>query len=254
MKSAKFRFYEELNDFLVSSRRKVSFDYSFSGDPKIKDVIEMIGVPHTEIDLILVNGVSVNFDYRLANADTVSVYPVFETFDISSITHLHPAPLRDVKFILDVHLGRLTKYLRICGFDCYYENLDDDAIIRCSLAEKRIILTKDKGLLKNKKVTHGYWVRSTKTKQQLLEVFNRFDLIKKVQFLVRCLLCNCKLQEICKKQVGNTVPERIIKYYDIFYFCPGCHKIYWKGSHYKNMLLLFTALKKTVLEKEDDSP
>lgn len=240
MKSATFRFYEELNDFLPQDRRKVAFDYSFSGNPKIKDIIEMIGVPHGEIDLILVNGNSVNFNYRLLPNDRVSVYPVFESIDISPINHLRPKPLRSVKFILDVHLGRLAKYLRICGFDSVYENLDDDEIIKRSLMEKRIILTKDRGLLKNKKVTHGYWVRAKESKLQLREVFQRFGLEDKVELLIRCLLCNHKLRRIAKKAVMNLVSPSTFKFYDRFYYCPHCKKIYWEGSHYHNMIKLIT--------------
>lgn len=234
-KTATFRFYEELNDFLPRKWRKVSFDFQFLGHPKIGEVIEMLGVPHSEVDLIIINGNSVNFNYRLEDEDCVSVYPTFESIDISSINHLRPRPLRQIKFILDVHLGRLAKYLRICGFDCVYENLDDDEIIDRALSEKRIILTKDRGLLKNKKVTHSYWVRSKESKQQLLEIFNRFDLKGKVKFLVRCLLCNNKLQPISKKDVKHLVPLNTTSYYEVFYQCPHCKKIYWEGSHYQNM-------------------
>ena len=206
----------------------------------------MIGVPHTEVDLILVNGVSVGFDYRIKNEDFVSVYPVFEALDVSKVNRLRPKPLRKTQFILDVHLGRLTKYLRICGFDCYYENLNDDEIIDCALSQKRIILTKDKGLLKDSRVTHGYWVRANDPRQQLVEVIARFDLVDKIRFLVRCLLCNCKLQKIAKDEIRNLVPEKTASYYDTFYFCEHCQKIYWEGSHYENMLMLIDSIKNKV--------
>jgi uncharacterized protein with PIN domain len=245
-KTVTFRFYEELNDFLPKKWRKTAFSYQFSGSPDLEEVIHMIGIPHTEIDLILVNGQSVAFDYRLAEGDYVSVYPVFESIDISPINHLRPKPLRKIKFILDIHLGRLTKYLRMCGFDCYYENLSDEEIIKYACDQKRIILTKDKGLLKNKRVTHGYWVRAILPKQQLVEVINRFDLVSKIQFLTRCLLCNARVERICKEQIAHLLPEDTVRYYTIFYSCRPCNKIYWEGSHYKNMANLIDEVKKRV--------
>jgi len=168
MSTAYFRFYEELNDFLPQEKRKKLFPYEFNGTPSIKDAIEAIGVPHVEIDLILVNSLSVDFSYKLKNADSVSVYPVFESFDIASVTHLREKPLRDLKFVADVHLGKLTKYLRLYGFDTYYRtDLNDEEIIDLAGSDKRVILTKDKGLLKNKKVTRGYYIRSRYPRYQL---------------------------------------------------------------------------------------
>jgi uncharacterized protein len=249
MKSAVFRFYEELNDFLPKARRKVPFVYSFSGNPKVKNVIEMIGVPHSQVDLIIVNSEAVNFDYRLMPGDYVSIYPIFETIDISPINRLRPEPLRRTKFILDVHLGRLTKYLRICGFDCLYGNLDDKEIIALAAKQKRIILTKDRELLMNKAVTHGYWVRSQAPKEQLLEVFKRFDLQGKIRFLVRCLICNTRLKKISKIDIKDRVPQKTSQYYEIFYSCSHCDKIYWEGSHYHNMSQLLAFIK-TALDRE----
>lgn len=160
MSSALFRFYEELNDFLPREKKKREFIYTFMGHPSIKDAIESIGVPHTEVDLILVNGNSVSFNYQLTANDRISVYPVFECFDISTATKLHQQPLRKLKFILDVHLGKLARYLRLLGFDCYYKkNLDDADIVDIAEKQQRIILTRDKGLLKHKKVTQGQLMR-----------------------------------------------------------------------------------------------
>ena len=148
-KAANFRFYEELNDFLPENKRKIEYSYAFYGTPAVKDAIEAEGVPHTEVDLILVNGKSVGFDYLLQHSDRVSVYPVFETLDISPVIRLREKPLRESKFILDVHLGKLTKLLRRLGFDSNYRNdYSDPEIVNISLKEKRIILTRDRGILK----------------------------------------------------------------------------------------------------------
>ena len=122
MHKATFRFYEELNDFLPKEKRKKRFEHNFIDRASVKDVIESFGVPHTEVDLIIVNGESKNFSYIINDGDDISVYPVFESIDISNLQKLRPEPLREPKFILDVHLGTLARYLRMLGFDTNYRN------------------------------------------------------------------------------------------------------------------------------------
>jgi len=183
-----FRFYEELNDFLPLIKRKISFTYLFTGNPSVKDAIEALGAPHVEVDLILVNNVSVNFSYQLQNGDRVAVYPVFEDLDIFEVNRLRAKPLRDSKFILDVHLGKLARYLRMLGLDTLYENnYQDDAIIRIAAQQGLIILTRDVNLLKNKQVERGYWVRATQPMQQIKEILKRFDLHPTLAPFKRCL-------------------------------------------------------------------
>lgn len=236
---AEFRFYEELNDFLPAAKRKVVFKYYFTYRQSIKDAIEALGVPHTEVDLILVNGESVNFSYPLQHQDKVSVYPVFESFDIKTISLLREKPLRIIKFILDVHLGRLAKYLRLLGFDTIYANdFQDIQLIQLALAEKRIILTRDIGLLKNKAVTHGYWLRATDPKKQLLEVIKRFDLASLIKPFQRCLVCNGELLLVAKQAIEQHLAAKTKLYYQEFFQCNQCQKIYWQGSHYQHMLRL----------------
>lgn len=232
-KQATFRFYEELNDFLPSYKKKVAFLYSFFGTPSVKDVIEALGIPHVEVDLILVNSISVDFKYTLQNNDFVSVYPVFETLDISDVSHLRNQPLRETKFILDVHLGKLAKYLRTFGFDTTYQNdYDDMEIIRFSIAEHRIILTRDISMLKVKSVTHGYFVRNQQPKMQLAEVLNHFDLYQAINPLSRCIKCNGKLERIEKEKIIQQLEPLTRKYFDTFFRCLDCQSIYWEGSHF----------------------
>ena len=179
---AQCRFYEELNDFLPATKRKVWFDYYCNGNPAIKDVVESLGVPHTAIDLILVNGASVDFFYRLKDGDRVSVYPVFESLDIANVTRLRKEPLREPKFILAAHLGKLAKYLRLLGFDSRYSNdYSAEDIVRIMQTEKRIVLTRDRQLLKRKIITHGYWVRAIDPRKQVAEVITAFDLFAKIK-------------------------------------------------------------------------
>lgn len=236
MNHAWFRFYEELNDFLPPSKRKQLFMHEFKDNPSVKDIIESLGVPHTEIDLILVNEISVNFGFRISDGDHVSVYPVFETLDISGLQHLREKPLRETKFILDVHLGRLSKYLRMLGIDTEYDTeYDDITIIHRAAAEKRIILTRDKILLRNRKVTHGYWIRSTDPRSQIQEIIHRFDLKSNIKLFSRCLECNNLLDNISKESIIERLPLRTREFYNVFRICKGCGRIYWEGSHYDRM-------------------
>ncbi|MBN1387219.1 MAG: Mut7-C ubiquitin/RNAse domain-containing protein [Bacteroidales bacterium] len=243
MKLAHFRFYEELNEFLPEEKRKTSFSYEFGGKPSVKDAIEALGVPHVEVDLILVNGESVDFAYNLKNGDNISVYPVFEGLDITPLIRLREKPLRKVKFILDAHLGRLAKYLRLCGFDTLFSNrFSDPEIVDISEKEKRIILTRDRGILKNNRVTHGYWIRSQIHEEQLKEVLTRFDLKDQIRFFTRCIRCNSPLEDVKKEDIAERLEEKTRLYYSSFKRCPGCNRIYWSGSHFENMKRLITQI------------
>lgn len=236
MNQVKIRFYEELNDFLPKSYRKKWLIYEFTWKDTVRNALESFGVPHTEVDLVLVNGQSVTFDEELKDGDTVSVYPVFESIDISEITKLRQGPLRKTAFILDVHLGKLTGYLRMLGFDCLYRNnLEDDEIIRLASEQQRIILTRDKGILRNKKVTHGYYLRSDVPKEQVIEIIRRFDLKSQIKPFTRCMNCNGLLERVSKEEVSSMLQENTRKYYHEFYRCASCGNIYWKGGHYQKM-------------------
>ncbi|MEA1928092.1 MAG: Mut7-C RNAse domain-containing protein [Candidatus Auribacterota bacterium] len=241
--SAEFRFYAELNDFLGPDRRQKIFAYTFNGSPSIKDAIEAIGVPHTAVDIILVNGDSVGFDHRLRPGERVSVYPIFESFDITPLIRLRAKPLRDPIFILDVHLGKLARIMRMLGFDSLYRNdYDDPEIIRIALRERRIILTRDRGILKNSMVTHGYWVRSDDAEEQAREVLARFDLFRLIKPFSRCISCNGLLEDVPKEKILDRLPPKTKMAFDKFRICTGCGKIYWPGSHYQAMSEVVTRL------------
>ncbi len=243
-----FRFYEELNDLLPEEKRKVRFVHNYIDRASVKDVIESLGIPHTEIDMILVNEKSVSFDYLVNDGDDISVYPVFESLNISDVQHLRPMPLRNPKFVADVHLGRLTRYLRMMGFDVLYENnFKDDEIVKISLEEKRAILTKDKGLLKRSEVTHGYCVRSSKVREQIVEVIKRFDLKMLIKGFIRCIECNTILKSISKSEIINELPPKVLKSQKLFSVCPLCKKLYWKGTHHQRMLSFIKTIKNAEL-------
>ena len=238
MNHASFRFYAELNDFLPPHRKQVIFSHAFDGQPSVKDTIEALGVPHTEIDLILVNGESVDFSYRIKDGDQVSVYPMFESIDIASILRVRPQPLREVRFVLDTHLGRLAGYLRMLGFDALYQNdFQDEELASLSSIGRRILLTKDRGLLKRSEVTHGYCVREIHPRRQLVEILRRFDLIDLVKPYNRCIRCNGVVTPVDKDEIIDHLQPETRQYYDEYHRCQDCARIYWRGSHYQRMQL-----------------
>lgn len=239
---ATFRFYEELNDFLPLDKKKVVFMYAFGGTPSIKDAIEAIGVPHVEVNLIKVNGKPVDFNYRLKNNDVVSVYPVLK---------IQEKGTKEIKFILDVHLGKLAKYLRMCGFDTTYQNdYNDKKIIEISLEENRIILTRDIGLLKVKSVSNGYFIREQDSKAQLTEVLKYFDLYQAINPFNRCIKCNGKLESIEKEKIIQQLEPLTQKYFDTFFRCTHCQSIFWEGSHFDSMSNFINTIKNSGSKKE----
>jgi uncharacterized protein with PIN domain len=239
MAFAYFRFYEELNEFLKSERRKRSFRHDFNTHASVKDMIEAFGVPHTEVDLILVNGISVDFSFKVGDGELISVYPVFEAMDITSIQRLRPKPLRDSRFVVDGHLGKLARYLRLLGFDTVYcRESDDDALVRMSTLEHRILLTRDRALLKRKQISHGCYIHSTEPRHQLYALVKRLDLYHTVQPFQRCMRCNGLLKAVDRSGIAHRLKPKTIRYFDEFKICGSCEHIYWKGSHYTRLVSL----------------
>ena len=242
--TAWFRFYEELNDFLPVARRKTRFAHTFSRRASIKDMIESLGVPHTEVELLLVNGHSVDFSHIVADGDTISVYPVFESLDIRPLLRLRADPLRKTAFVLDTHLGRLARYLRLLGFDALYRNdYSDDELATISAQQQRILLTRDRKLLHRSIITHGYFVRETAPLLQTGEILRRFDLYADIRALSRCIRCNGMLTEVAKEQVAHRLEPKTRRYYDEFRICRDCGQIYWRGSHFRKMTALITDIR-----------
>ena len=233
------RFYAELNDFLAPSKRGRSFEVEAGPHTTVKDLAESLGVPHTEIEVVIVNGESVGFAHRVAPGDRVAIYPVFEALDVTPLVRLRPAPLRQTRFVLDVHLGRLARHLRLLGFDSRWcHDAQDVTLVRVSLRENRILLTRDRGILKRAELTRAYYVRDQVPRRQVVEVLRRFDLFGAVIPFGRCLECNGMLQHVDKAEVYDLLPPRTRRDFDEFRRCRGCGRVYWKGSHYDRLRAL----------------
>lgn len=230
--AAEFRFYAELNDFLPAERRQRTFEHRYTGRPSLKDTIEALGVPHTEIDLILLDGRAAAYSERLLPGSRVAVFPMFERIDVASVTRVRREPLRRTRFIADVHLGTLARYLRLIGFDTLWRNdLCDEEIVEISVAARRIVLTRDRGLLRNRRLTHGYLLRETDPLHQLEEIVRALDLGLRIDPYTRCLQCNGRLDALQRADAARLVPPRVRDSHQEFVRCRGCGRVYWPGSH-----------------------
>lgn len=251
MVTVTFRFYEELNDFLAPGRRKQEFSVPCARRATTKHMIEALGVPHTEVELILVNGESVGFDRILEDGDRVAVYPRFEAMDVTPILKVRALPLRDTRFVADAHLGGLAHMLRMLGFDTLYDNhYDDDAIVAVAARDGRIVLTRDRELLKRRAVTHGCYVHALKSEAQLREIVERLDLARRARPFTLCLHCNLPLRRVDKTSVLDRLPPKVREYYERFSTCDACGRVYWEGSHWRNMRSMLNK----VLPSEETGP
>jgi uncharacterized protein with PIN domain/sulfur carrier protein ThiS len=238
------RAYAELNDFLEAESRGQTVRRPFRTHQTVKDIVEAMGIPHTEVDLILVEGDPVDFAHRPNVGDRIAVYPVFEALDIGSTARLRPVPLRDPRFVVDVNLGRLARLLRVLGFDVWWSsNADDQHLADLSLDQHRILLTRDRGLLKRRAITHGLFVHSEDPEEQALEVIRRLDLRDWLAPLTRCVRCNGTLVTVTKDEVIEYLEPLTVRYYDEFSRCPDCGRIYWAGSHHAGLVGLVERLR-----------
>lgn len=230
------RFYEELNDFLPPARRKISFAYVLTRRTSVKDLIESFGVPHTEVEVILANGNSIDFSYIVRPGDRISVYPMFESLDVRPLLRLRDQPLRDPRFVVDVNLGQLARYLRLLGFDVLYRNdFTDRDVAQIAHEQRRIVLTRDRALLQHKIITHGYFVRADMPRTQVKEVLARLQLHGLLRPFTRCLRCNGELEDVNKDAILHQLQPKTRQYYDRFRRCKQCRQAYWRGSHFDRM-------------------
>jgi uncharacterized protein len=233
MSQAEFHFHTELNDFLARARRGAAVTYRFGRRVSIKDAIESLGVPHTEIETIVVGSTAVEFAYIVRDGDRVEVFPFPVPAAHAALRPPFPGPPR---FVLDTHLGQLASYLRMLGFDTLYRNdYLDEELARISSQEPRILLTRDRGLLKRSIVTYGRYVRATDPRLQVVEIVRRYELAGRMMPLRRCLACNGLLRPTRKEDVLDRLAPKTCQYFHEFSQCESCGQVYWKGSHYDRM-------------------
>lgn len=234
------RFYEELNDYLPQALRKRDLVKTAEENLRVRDLIEQSGIPVEAVDLVLVNGEPADLQQHLSENDRVSVYPVFESFDISSVPPLPRPTLRNLKFLADTHLGKLSKYLRMLGFDTIYTASFDPNLISLAATERRIILTRNQRLTAGNKITRGYLIKQEIPNLQLMEVVERFHLAGMIDPLSRCLRCNARVENITREYVRNRLDTAVIDKHGNFAICPVCRRIYWNGTHAERMIAWIT--------------
>ncbi len=237
MSQAIFRFYGGLDYFVASEQQSDAVVYPLDEKPDakvaVKHAVEALGIPHTEVDQIAANEQVVGFDYILTADDVIDVCAWIPKPDQ---VNLRPPLPRPVRFVLDTHLGRLAVYLRLLGFDALYRNDYADAILAdLSQQEDRVLLTRDRGLLKRKIVEFGCCVRESDPKQQLISLLRRYQLVAEIAPWQRCLRCNELLEPVSKTEILDQLQPKTKLYFDDFQRCQGCGQIYWRGSHYDRM-------------------
>ena len=241
-------FFGELNDYLSEAQRDTDIEHAFQKPRSVKDLVESVGVPHPEIDVIIVDGVSVDFSYLVQDGESIRVFPAHYHDDHHApdgrpVRHLLPEPIDPPAFVLDVHLGKLAGYMRMLGFDCLYRNdYQDPQLARISSTQSRTLLTCDRKLLHRKAITHAYFVRSRDPQVQVGEVIRHFALQPHIRPSSRCIRCNGELAPVEKSRIEDRLQEKTRQHYDVFYICRDCDQIYWQGSHVPEMMKLIKEL------------
>ena len=222
------RFYAELADFLPRAFRGRSFERAVATHETVKHIIEAVGVPHTEVGLLLVNGEAVGMDRRLEANDRVTVFPALRRL----------APPRGVppRFAADAHLGRLARYLRFCGFDTLWDNGWDDAdLVAVGAGDARVVLTRDRALLMHRALPQGCYLRDTAPLAQLADLAARYALDLGRGHPARCLECNEPLGPVPKQEVAARLLPGTLAGFDEFWRCGCCGGVFWRGSHWRRM-------------------
>jgi len=240
--TALFLFHGELGDFLAPQQRTQTLTCHFQGNPGVKDPIETFGVPHSEVALIEVNGQTKSHSYQLQDNDHVEVYPLTGAQAHALLLSTDDARPR---FIVDVNLGKLARWLRLLGFDtCWKNDFTDSEIVHLSVEERRVILTRDRRLLFHKVILQGFWIRSVIPMEQIQEILRRIGIADGIRPFHRCLECNGLIHPVAKTSIIDKLEPLTRKYYDEFFRCQQCNRIYWKGSHYLNLMQKLKQLKK----------
>lgn len=243
MATVTLRFYAELNDFLPRAHRQRDFVIHFDAPAPARHLIETCGVPHTEVELLLRNGESIDLETPVDDGERIAVYPLFEAFDVRPLLRLRSAPLRRPRFIADAHLGGLARRLRLLGFDTlWYNDLGDAALAERSANEHRILLSRDRRLLMRQRVTHACYLREKHTAKQLEYVIRRLQLCSEIAPFSRCSICNGALERASTSEVQAVIPEGVRRRFSAYWRCTGCGRVYWRGTHWERIRSIIAAL------------
>lgn len=214
-----------LQTLLYSHRRSDRVTIAEDGVSTIGHVVGSLGIPLTEIGAIQVDGSDVDPGWRPTPGALVSLTPRPRPQE----TPTHPP-----RFVLDVHLGTLTRRLRLLGIDAAWENdTDDEELIEIAHREQRLILTRDRGLLLRRAARDGAYVRGNDPDDQLADVLDRFE--PPLMPWTRCPACNGLLEPVAKADVIDKLQPGTRRNYDTFARCDSCGRIYWDGAHHARL-------------------
>ena len=232
-------FAPDLHIFVDARRRIGRTAVVTDGVSTLGHVVESLGVPLTEVGGLLVDGQTVSPAHVPAGGESVEVCPV------SRPQRIEGAPLR---FLLDVHLGTLARRMRLLGIDTAYESTDigDPALAARSAAERRVLLSRDRGLLRRRELWAGAYVYSTRPEQQLREILERFA--PELAPWKRCVSCNDDLVKTTKESVRAELKAGTGHAYDAFAKCAGCGQVYWQGAHHARLELIVTQAQQIIAE------
>ena len=228
---------EELTTLLSRKNRgKKEIDYPLTRRASIKDIIEALHIPHTEISSISQNDTEISFSHIPEAGERLLFHSFYPGTDVTRPTLLRPDPLPTTSFIVDINVGKLAKLLRMSGIDTLYDpQLQEKDIARLAAADRRILLSRNRDLLRRKCILWGHLVRAEQPEKQLAEVMTLFGLHDAIQPFSRCLQCNALLQPVEKSAILHRLEPLTRIYYQKFHVCPGCEQIFWQGSHHKRM-------------------
>lgn len=223
-------------------RMATSVDYLLTRRASIKDIIESLRIPHSEIGHIMRQGEELSFSTIPATHERIDIHPIRAPFDVRIPTRLRPEPFDDVRFLVDINVGKLTSLLRMAGFDtASTAGLSSQEIAEKAIREQRILLSRNRDLLKLRAIVFAHLVRTQQPLKQLSEVLHLYGLTQDVHPFSRCLRCNILLEPVNKAEIMARLEPLTKQYYDRFYRCSACDRIYWRGSHHEHMLEVITA-------------
>lgn len=236
-------FHQDLRSLLsLGMRDHAIIEHTIHRQASIKDIIEALQIPHPEIGALLVQGKPVDFTYKVCDGDRIEVQLLMAPVNPCQPSLLRPEPLPRIRFMTDANVARLGSLLRMAGLDTLCpKGLDDAEIAVQAVRQECILLSRDRGLLKRKIISHGHLVRSEEPKEQLAEVIKLYGLQEQITPFSRCMHCNGLLKPVAKKDIIQSLEPLTRTYYQTFFRCPDCAKIYWSGSHKSGMNRLLSA-------------
>ena len=244
-RTATLVFHGELHDLVQSDAQDSAVVAGFELPVGVRDLIQSLGVPHVEVGALRVNGEPAGFDRRIDDGDRIEAFPRFGAWEVRSEVH-GAVPER---FILDGHLGRLARHLRLLGFDAWHrQTVVDNQLVDVSLDEARTLLTRDRELLKRTVLEYGCLVRSTDPRRQIVEIVRRLDLVPAIRPFSRCLVCNGVLAAVAEEAVAAEVPHGVSGRFNRFVRCPDCGRVYWEGTHHAQLAALVADIRRAAAE------